>query len=569
MTDHTAGAGAADTAPPGAAGTGVRAGGTGAGPRVSRRAILAMVALCTAVFVAALDQTMVLTVMPSIMRSFYISVRDLNDAGWIITGYLLGYTIAMPLFGRLADVWGRRPMAMLALLIFLVGSAFCVVLTRLDLFVAARVVQAAGGGALVPIAMATAADMFPPRRRALVLGIIGGAAEAGGVLGPIYGAGLTALWDWRLIFLVNVPLCVILMAASWFFLRPGLEYRAQEGGGEASDARAETEDENEGDTGRRGAKTRWWNRGRVDYVGACLMALMLAGVTIGLGTGTQTIDAAAANTATPVKWPWLVVSGAAFLAFVMYERRHEQPLVRLDFFKRPAFAAANVAHLLVGAALIIGMVEIPLYAYTLFGMTEIEGGLLLIRLTLMIPVGAVAGGWLADLFGYRLTAVLGFLITAGGYFLVSRWPLDPSELAMTRDLMISGLGFGLVIGPIGASVTSSAGPKWMATGSALVTVSRMVGMVVGLSALSSWGVRRFNSLAADITTPIVRPEGLTDAEWQAMKDAAAAATKGAAHTVFSEFFLIAAIIIAVAVIPAVFFYKQKAGGRSHLPFLPH
>jgi MFS family permease len=174
--------------------------------RVSRRAILAMIALCAAVFVAALDQTMVLTVMPSIMRSLYIDVAHLNDAGWIITAYLLGYTIAMPLFGRLADVWGRRPMCIVALGLFMLGSAFCVFLTRLDLFVAARVVQAMGGGALVPIAMAAAADMFPPGRRALVLGIIGGAAEAGGVLGPIYGASLTALWNWRLIFLVNIPL---------------------------------------------------------------------------------------------------------------------------------------------------------------------------------------------------------------------------------------------------------------------------------------------------------------------------------------------------------------------------
>ena len=539
-------------------------------PRVSRRAILAMVVLCTAVFVAALDQTMVLTVMPSIMRSFYISVRDLNDAGWIITGYLLGYTIAMPLFGRLADVWGRRPTAMIALMIFLVGSALCVVLMRLDLFVAARVVQAAGGGALVPIAMATAADMFPPRRRALVLGIIGGAAEAGGVLGPIYGAGLTALWDWRLIFLVNVPLCIILMAASWFLLRPGLRSASYESlSCEDSDGQTETDGKTDRGRNRRNTKAHWWNRGRVDYVGAALMALMLAGVTIGLGTGTQTIDASTVDSATPVKWPWLVASGIALLVFIFYEHRHEQPLVRLDFFKRPAFAAANIAHLLVGAALIIGMVEIPLYAYTLFGMTEIEGGLLLIRLTLMIPVGAVIGGWLADLLGYRITAVLGFLITAGGYLLISRWPLEPTQAIMTRDLMISGLGFGLVIGPIGASVTSSAGPKWMATGAALVTVSRMVGMVVGLSALSSWGVRRFNSIAANITTPIVRPEGLTDAEWQALKDAAAAATRSAAHTVFSEFFLIAGITIAVAVIPALFFYKQKAKGRSHIPFLPH
>lgn len=538
--------------------------------------MVAMVTLCVAVFVAALDQTMVLTVMPSIMRSFYISVRDLNDAGWIITGYFLGYTVAMPLFGRLADVWGRRPMALVALATFLVGSAFCTFLTRLDLFVAARVVQAAGGGALVPIAMAAAADMFPPRRRALVLGIIGGAAEAGGVLGPIYGAGLTALWDWRLIFLVNIPLCIILMAASWFLLRPGLKYRPPqaEGAGltDAAEPGASAGDETAGDehsTLPAGGKARWWQRGRVDYLGTALMAVALAGVTIGLGTGTQTIDASAVNAATPVKWEWLVVSGIAFVLFVLWERRQQRPVIRLDLFKRPAFAAANVAHFLVGAALIIGMVEIPLYAYTLFGMTEIEGGLLLIRLTLMIPIGAVAGGWLADLVGYRITAVLGFLIAAGGYLLVSRWPLDPGQFQMTGDLMVSGFGFGLVIGPIGASVTSSAGSKWMATGSAVVTVSRMVGMVVGLSALSSWGVRRFNSLAAGISTPIVRPEGLTDAEWQAMKDAATVATKGAAHQVFSEFFLIAAVVIAVAVIPAVFFYKRRARGGSHLPFLPH
>lgn len=538
---------------------------TGKSPVVSRAAVLAMVVLCTAVFVAALDQTMVLTVMPSMMRSFYISVRDLNDAGWIVTGYLLGYTVAMPLFGRLADVWGRRPMALVALAIFLAGSALCVVLTRLDLFVAARVVQAAGGGALVPIAMATAADMFPPRRRALVLGIIGGAAEAGGVLGPIYGAGLSTLWDWRLIFLVNVPLSIILMIACWFLLKPGLKYAPAE---EEPAPTTVNEPEARG-AARANAKSRWWQRGRVDYLGACFMALALAGITIGLGTGTQTIDASAVDAATPVKWPWLVVSGVAFVAFILYERRHDRPLVRLDLFKRPAFAAANIAHLFVGAALIIGMVEIPLYAYTLFGMTEIEGGLLLIRLTLMIPIGAVAGGWLADWLGYRVTAVLGFLIAAGGYLLVSLWPLDPSEFAMTRDLMISGFGFGLVIGPIGASVTLSAGTKWMATGSAVVTVSRMVGMVIGLSALSSWAVRRFNALAAGITTPIVRPDGLTDAEWQAMKDAATAATKGAAHTVFSEFFLIAAIVIALAVIPALFFYRNRARGASHIPFLPH
>ncbi|MBC7292832.1 MAG: MFS transporter, partial [Thermoleophilia bacterium] len=226
-------------------------------PKTTRRAVLALTALSAAVFVAALDQTMVLTVMPSIMRSLYIDVRHLNDAGWIITGYLLGYTVAMPLFGRLADVRGRRPMCVVALLLFMLGSAFCVVLGRLDLFVAARVVQAAGGGALVPIAMAASADMFPPARRALVLGIIGGAAEAGGVLGPIYGAGLSALWSWRLIFLVNVPLSLFLIGVTLRLL-PSRQMSAS----------AEDSDEDH----LQPAGAPWWTRGRVDYLGAALMA---------------------------------------------------------------------------------------------------------------------------------------------------------------------------------------------------------------------------------------------------------------------------------------------------------
>ena len=307
--------------------------------------------LCAAVFVAALDQTMVLTVMPSIMRSLYIDLAHLNDAGWIITAYFLGYTVAMPLFGQLADVRGRRSMAIVALFLFMAGSALCAFLTQLGLS-AARVVQAAGGGALVPIAMAAGADMFPPGRRALVLGIVGGAAEAGGVLGPIYGAGLSELWSWRLIFLVNIPLCLFLIPVCWRLLRPGLSYAAEAlrgaavatvapnlggrgaagtvaaglgkvgpAGGTAAGGDALIDDSSTGaqNSGDRGAprRTRWWQRGRVDYGGACLMALALAGITIGLGTGAQTIEASAATAATPVKWPWLVVSAVAFVAFVL------------------------------------------------------------------------------------------------------------------------------------------------------------------------------------------------------------------------------------------------------------
>jgi MFS family permease len=520
-----------------------------------------MVALCAAVFVAALDQTMVYTLMRDLMFALGIDVEHISRAGWVITGYLLGYTVAMPLFGSLADVRGRRLMTIVALVLFLVGSALCVFLRRLDLFVVARVIQAAGGGALVPIAMATAADMFPLRRRALALGIVGGAAEAGGVLGPLYGVALAALWYWPLIFIVNIPLCLMLMAATWRLLRGDLRHP------ERSLVSDVSEEETSADVpDPRAGGARWWQRGQVDYLGAALMALTLAGLTVGLGTGSQTVDPTDTQSASPVNWPWLVVASVALVLFVLHERSHPRPLVQLSFFRKPAFAAANIAHFLVGVGLIIGMAGISLYAQTLFHLSEWGAGLLLVQLTLPIPVGAVLGGWLADLIGCRITAVLGFLAAAAGYFLVSRWPADPTFWTRMTGLVVAGLGFGFVIGPIGTSVTSSVGPKWMATGSALVTVSRMVGMAVGLAAITSWGVRRVSTLAAHSLVAVTRTPTMSELDYQTAL--AQERLLDALHRVFGEFFLIAAVCVAAAVIPALFFYNHRARGAG-LPFLPH
>jgi len=536
----------------------------------SRRIRLAMAALCAAVFVAALDQTMVLTVLPSIMGTLHIPYTRINDAGWIVTGYLLGYTVAMPLFGRLADVRGRRLMCVIALGLFMLGSGFCWAAPNLGLFVASRVVQAAGGGALVPIAMAAAADMFPRQRRALILGIIGGAAEAGGVLGPIYGAGLTRLWEWQLIFIVNIPLSLILIGICWRLLLPDAETRARalaqeaayatDGARPAADAGADAGAGSRSDNRRTPARAGWLQHGQVDYVGAALMAVALAGLTIGLGGSTQ-------NSAQPVKWPWLAVSVVAFVVFVLYERRLRQPLVNLAFFRDLPFAAATFANLAVGAALIIGMVEVPLYAYSLLGLSEIQGGLLLIRLTLLIPVGAVLGGWLADRIGYRVTAVVGFLVAFAGYVLLSFWGAHPSGLTMTRDLMITGFGFGLVIAPIGATVIASVGPRWMATGSALVTVTRMIGMMAGISALGSWGLRHFTSLMGGLDLPLRGP-GMTDAQYNALTKAYEDRLTASFHILYHDFFVIAAVIVAIAIIPSLFFYMKRGRGTGRMPFIP-
>lgn len=486
-----------------------------------------MTVLSSAVFLAALDQTMVVTVLPAIMRSLFIPYTRLDDAAWIVTGYLLGYTVAMPLFGRLADVRGRRLMFGFALAVFALGSVLCVLARGLELLVAARVVQAAGGGALVPVAMVVAADLLPGRR-AFALGIVGAAAEAGGVLGPLYGATLSQLWGWRIIFLVNVPLSLALIGATLALLPR--EHR------DPTEARP-----------------------AIDYLGAVLMAASLAALTIGLAGETQAGKVA-------VRPAWLAVCAVAFALFLWTETRAKDPLVRLGLFRKLPFSAANLANMAVGVALIIAMVEIPLYAYSILGTSEIDGGLLLMRLTIMIPLGALIGGWIADRVGYQATGVLGFVLAGVGFLLIGFWPDQPTGLVMTRDLMITGLGFGVVIAPIGATVIASAGQRWMTTGSALVTVMRMVGMTIGLSALSSWGLRRFNGLMAGTTLPL-KTGGMSQQQYDALVAAYESTLNAALHAVYSEFFLIAGVVALVAVVPALLFYRGKPGG-PRLPFLP-
>lgn len=495
------------------------------------RTALALAAVSAGVFVAALDQTMVVTVLPSILRTLHISATRLNDAAWIVTGYLLGYTVAMPLFGRLADVVSRRIMWVVAVVLFMAGSLGCVFAGGLSTLVAARVVQAAGGGALVPIAMAVSASLMPAERRAFTLGLVGAAAEAGGVLGPLYGATISQHWGWHTIFLVNLPLGAMLVIAGLILVPRN--------------------------AGRSSAETGALRS--IDYAGAALMAGALACLTIGLNGSTKTGSAA-------VRPLWLLGSGVAFVVFLLWERRQAEPLIQLSFFRRPAFAAANLANLAVGAALIVGMVEIPLYAFSLLRVSELSGGLLLMRLTVMIPIGALAGGWLADRIGYRATGVAGFIFTGLGYLLISLWPDHPSNALMTFDLMLTGLGFGLVIAPISATVIASAGERMMATGSALVTVMRMVGMMVGLSALSSWGIRRFNALMAGHLLPLHTGD-MSDSQYKALTEAYTRATDSALNAVYGEFFLIASIIALAAVVPALFFLRRHRGA-AHVPFLP-
>jgi MFS family permease len=201
---------------------------------------------CIGVFFTAMDQTVVVTALPPIVTDLNIGATKLDHAAWIISAYLLGFVIAMPLMGRVSDIYGRRRIFLLCLGIFGVGSILCGLapifgnmwdlgfLNAINIdtsspgliwLIAARFIQAVGGGAVVPVAMAIAGDFYGEQRRGLALGIIGAVTEAGGVVGPLYGALIVQQFGWQYIFYFNIPIVIGLMIAAWRLIPGGTRLR--------------------------------------------------------------------------------------------------------------------------------------------------------------------------------------------------------------------------------------------------------------------------------------------------------------------------------------------------------
>ena len=279
------------------------------------RSYAALTAVFAGVFVAADDQTVVVTVLPEIMLDLKLTVTELDHTSWIITGYLLGYVAAMPLIGRLSDIWGHRNAFIGSLLLFMLGSVGVALATDINWLIGLRVFQALGAGALVPIAIAIVGDLFPPERRGTPLGLVGASAEAGGVIGPLWGGVITKYLAWQWVFWLNIPLCAIIIALTLVLLPQSPRYPA-----------------------------------KVDYIGGALVTASLAAMTLGLAR-IDDLDALMAL--------WFALAAVSLALFIARQRTAAEPLLPRAMFRVKAFVMANASHLLIGGALIIGMVTIP------------------------------------------------------------------------------------------------------------------------------------------------------------------------------------------------------------------
>jgi MFS family permease len=479
-------------------------------------------------FLAALDAYVVVTLLPSMIADVGLTIDRFEQATPIVTGFLGGYVVAMPLLGAYSDSRGRAPVYAACMLVFAAGSVMTATaglwtFAGLPWLVAGRVLQGLGGGGLVPLSLALAADLYQGEARTLALGVVAGLQEAGSVFGPLYGVTLAALASsaggWRFVFWLNVPLAAICGIGLLLALR-------------------------------RGAPTMSYGGSSIDWISAALLGVGLGLLVVALypddpdhrATGALLIPAG--------------ISSVLVLALYGWRQIHRlEPLVPRELLRSRAFAGAAIANVLIGAALMVALVDVPLLGRLVFNLDQLGSGLLLSRFLVGIPLGAVLGGWLAGRFGGRPVAVGGILVSAAAFLQMSTWPSNELSLhagfVRQADLALAacGLGLGIVIAPLTAAVLALTRGESHGLATSLVVLARTMGMLVGLSALTAFGLYRFHQI---LGTPI-----LTDPSLRARVDHLQRLVAAAFLQEYREIFIVAAGLCALAALVMVATIGQR------------
>ena len=489
---------------------------------------LILAVICFGVFVAADDLTVVSTMLRQIVFDLQIPLPDgLDKAAWIINAYLIAYVVVMPVTGRISDLVGRRAVYVAALLLFLLGSIWLPFAKTLPAFLAGRVLTAIGGGAMVPVGMAIIGDIFPTAKRPSALGILGAVDTAGWVWGPLYGAMLIRFLSWKWQFYLNVPLALLGLIATWYVLR---DLPAPVG------------------------------RTRFDWLGTLTLTLSLLALNLALLNGSQIQNVANLSQLndTGRDSPFLLylLALASLIAFIFFQRsRPDVALIDLKLFQRANFVPAGLVNFLVGAVLIIAMVNVPLFINIVVIDTvqaALDSGKLLSAMTISMAVMAYVGGKLTERWGYRPVTMAGLLGISLAFWLMGQhWAANTPYRQMSWQLALLGVGFGLLTAPISAAVINAAPESQRGIAASLVIVFRLIGMSVGLSALTAWGLYRFNILRTQVELPAI-----TDPNFGA---ALAAGLSHTTITILAETFLISGLISALTLLIAANLRQEKKG----------
>jgi EmrB/QacA subfamily drug resistance transporter len=393
-------------------------------------------------FMASIDQTIVATALPAIEHDLHAGI---NWSGWTITIYALGQVIAMPMAGKISDMYGRKKVFGVSAAVFTIASLCCGFAPTMPLLLLPRFIQALGGGAFMPSATGIVSDHFGPERDRAV-GMFTSILPVGGIIGPIVGGIFVSYWSWRGIFLVNVPIGIILIALTIKFIPSSA---AKEAGRENT---------------------------RIDIRGIALLAVLIATAMFGvsyLGSGRIPLYS-------PVFLGAEAVALVALWLFVRHSRRDAAPFVPYRLLRGRGFGVMNLINLVYGAAALGFSALVPLYAQNRYHISALGAGTLLTaRAVGMIAVAGVAAMTLRRT-GYRLPMIIGFAVLAGGLVMMSLSPDISAYAWLAIAAAITGFGMGLSV-PASNNASLQLAPDQVAAIAGLRGMFRQSGSIIAVS----------------------------------------------------------------------------------------
>jgi EmrB/QacA subfamily drug resistance transporter len=471
-----------------------------------------LAAMCFALFMVMLDNTVVNVALPSIQRSFDASLSSLE---WTINAYSLSFAVLLVTGGRLGDIFGRRKMFLIGVVVFAAASATIGFAPSEGWLVASRAVQGLGAALMMPGTLSIITNTFPPEERGKAIGTWAGVSAIALALGPLLGGWLTEDVSWRAIFFINIPVAAIAVAVTLFA---------------AHESRDET-------------ATR-----EVDFPGIGTLTVGLTALVLALVEGNA--------------WGWgsaaiialLAVAVLGLVAFVLIERRSRAPIVDFDFFRSRSFVGANVVAFAISFGMFAVFFFLALYMQNILGFSPLETGVRFLPSTLVIMVAGPLAGRLADRVGPRTPLVVGLLLVTVSLAWQSRIQVDTSFGFLVVPFILLGLGMGFTMSPMSTAAMNAVDRTKAGVASGTLSMTRMVGGTFGVAALGALvaAVGRHDLAQSLPNVPEDVRERLVDAlgSGAAVDGPARAASEAAFVNALGTGLTIAAIATALAAVAA-------------------
>jgi EmrB/QacA subfamily drug resistance transporter len=408
-------------------------------------------ALLLVMLLAALDQTIVSTALPTIVGE----LGGLNNLSWVVTAYLLTSTIVVPLYGKFGDLFGRKIVLQAAIVLFLVGSALCGIAQNMTQLIVLRALQGLGGGGLLVVTMAAIADVIPPAERGRFQGVFGGVFGLATVIGPLLGGFLVEHLSWRWIFYINLPLGVIALAVIGAVFKPHTAHIKH----------------------------------TIDYMGAAFLAGALTCIILFTSQGGTILP-----WSSPQLWFTLVMGFVCIGGFIYGEQRAAEPIMPLELFKQRTFLLSSLIGFIIGVSLFGSVTFIPLYLQVVKGSTPSEAGMqMLPMMGGLLVMSVITGRVISKIGKYRMFPIGGTFLVAVAMTLLARLQISTPVHVMYLYMGLLGLGLGMVMQVLILAVQNTVEFRHMGVATSGATLFRSIGGSVGVA---GFGAVFSNGLAA-------------------------------------------------------------------------